>query len=66
MPIKTSVYIISVLAMLLTTSGCAKRRSSWDSPDYSRVYQRAHENDSGYTAPSVLNCVDDDLYNCNK
>ena len=63
---KTGIYIFSVLAVLCTTGGCAKRRSSWDSPDYSRVYQRARENDSGYTAPSVLNCVDDDLYNCNR
>ncbi len=54
-------------AALLLLAGCApSRHSEWDDIDYSRVYQRARENDPSYTAPTVVGCVDDDLYNCNQ
>ena len=65
MQLRTLVHIVSLVAVLCITDGCAKRKSEWDSPDYSRVYQRARENDSAYKVPSVVNCVNDDLYNCN-
>ncbi len=48
---------------IFALSACVKR-SAWDAPDYSRVYDRAREYDSGYSKPSILSCVDDDLYNC--
>ena len=38
-------------------------KNEWEDLDYSKIH-RYRENDAGYTAPSVLNCVDDDLYNC--
>ncbi|MDE3015376.1 MAG: hypothetical protein KGI29_00425 [Pseudomonadota bacterium] len=58
----------AMLVMLLILSGCADETSNkqWDDIDYSRVHGAARENDPAYTAPSVIGCVDDDLYNCNK
>jgi|GEM_PF-2984746 len=57
-----SVIIICCCALLVCS--CSKRGHNWDA-EYGRVYKRAGENDSGYRAPSVTSCVDDDLYNCN-
>lgn len=57
--------LMTALAAVAALPGCGSRgHGAWDSPDYSRVYQRVKDNDSGYIAPSVINCVDDDLYNC--
>lgn len=55
-----------ILVMLLALSGCAGEASNkqWDDIDYSKVHKPATENDPAYTAPSVIGCVDDDLYNC--
>lgn len=33
--------------------------------DYSRIKQAVHENDSSYSMPTIVGCIDDDLYNCN-
>lgn len=38
--------------------------SSWDDIDYSRV-RGGYDNDSGYSMPSVLSCISDDLFDCN-
>ena len=47
-------------------SGGAHATNEWQNIDYSSVYRKAgqRENDSSYTQPSVIGCVDDDLYNC--
>lgn len=57
-----------LLAITLTCTACAganKKNNDWDI-DYSKVYKAAGERDvdRAYKAPSVLNCVDDDLFNC--
>lgn len=59
------LILILMAALTITPlAACAKKSShDWDG-SYTRVYQRARENDSGYVQPSVVNCVDDDLYNC--
>ena len=52
---------------LCVLSACAgSKRSQWDDLDYAPVYRayEQRENDSRYTQPNVIGCVDDDLYNC--
>ena len=50
---------------LTALPSCAKRGGhDWDTA-YGRVAKRAGENDASYRSPSVTNCVDDDLFNCN-
>lgn len=58
--------IVVMFALLLTAAACAKKSSgAWEDIDYSKVHNRAaRENDSTYVAPTIANCVDDDLYNC--
>lgn len=51
----------------LAASACAGKKDEWSDIDYSKVYRAAGERrdiDSGYKSPTVLGCVDDDLYNC--
>lgn len=66
-----------LLPMILTVSlGCSAcaggqggvRRGEWEDIDYSKVYKAAgqRDTDANYKMPTVTNCVDDDLYNCNK
>ena len=48
-------------------SACAEnKRNEWQDIDYSKVYRNAGERqiDSTYRAPSVVGCVNDDLYLC--
>jgi hypothetical protein len=56
----------TMLATLLVVTGCGGgARSAWDDIDYSKVRGgQARENDPVYTAPTVVGCTDDDLYNC--
>lgn len=59
-------YASYIMTLCLLTACGGGQRSQWDDIDYSSVY-RAYErrqNDSGYTPPSIVGCVDDDLYNC--
>lgn len=60
---KTTLLAVCVL---IACSG-GGRHKEWEDLDYSRVYKHygERENDPGYTQPSILNCVNDDLYNCN-
>ena len=58
------------MVALITVSACERvGKNEWEDLDYSRVSSqyRNRENDSSYTPPpSVIGCVDDDLYNCNR
>ena len=51
---------------LLLLAACASQHNAFQDIDYTHVYERyqQRENDPGYTPPSVIGCVDDDLYNC--
>lgn len=54
-------------AMLITCNACASgKKDDWSNIDYSNVYKAAGERDvdTGYRPPSVIGCVNDDLYNC--
>jgi hypothetical protein len=57
-----------ILSIAIGLAACSQnsRRSEWDSIDYTRVYerQRSRENDSSYRQPTVVGCMDDDLFNC--
>jgi len=57
-----------LFAVTLTCSACAGgKRDEWADIDYSKVYKAAGQSrdvDSGYKQPSVIGCVDDDLFNC--
>lgn len=57
--------ILMVLAMLI---GCHRNgQDEWQDIDYSKIARENYrrENDRAYIPPpSVLGCVDDDLYNC--
>lgn len=58
---------ILLMCGALCLTACEKvGKNEWSDIDYARIarenYQR--QNDSYYTPPSVLGCVDDDLYNC--
>ena len=62
-------HISTTLAVLLAASACSGgRHSEWDNIDYSSVYRKAgeSENDSGYRAPRIIGCIDEDLYNCGR
>jgi hypothetical protein len=53
--------------LLVTMAACSgSRNSQWDNLDYAAIARahQARENDSGYRQPSIVSCVDDDLYNC--
>jgi len=57
-----------VLLCVLMLPACQRSHNEWEGLDYSKIvrdnYRR--ENDPTYTPPpSITNCVDDDLYNCN-
>lgn len=58
-------FWIVIMAGMVSACGPAQR-SEWDTMDYSRIIRqnRGYENDNAYEQPSVLSCVDDDLYNC--
>lgn len=58
------LFHLFLLSSVVLLPACAKKKSAWDGT-YEKVYQRRGENDSSYKAPSVVSCVDDDLYNCN-
>ena len=53
---------------LCVLAGCGGKtsRSQWEDIDYTPVYRayEGHQNDTRYTQPSIIGCVDDDLYNC--
>jgi hypothetical protein len=56
-----------LLTVCLLAAACAGgKRTQWDNVDYTPVYKAygERENDPAYTQPSVIGCVDDDLYNC--
>jgi len=56
-----------VILSLLMLTGCARTGGNeWENLDYSRIARENYrrENDQSYTPPSVIGCVDDDLYNC--
>jgi hypothetical protein len=58
---------LPVLAALYFLPACAnKSHGNWDNIDYTPVYKayENRQNDSSYQQPSVISCVDDDLYNC--
>lgn len=54
--------ILATLSLLLLAS-CGSRGGGWGDVDYSRV-RGGGDNDSGYSLPSVISCVDDDLFFC--
>lgn len=63
--------VLTLWLSVALLSGCgngssAAAHNEWQNIDYSSVYRKAgqRENDSGYVQPSVVGCVDDDLYNC--
>jgi hypothetical protein len=59
---------VAPLLLIFMLAACAnyKQQKEWDDIDYSKVRGRgAYENDNNYVIPSVLSCIDDDLYNCN-
>ena len=59
---------LMTVMVLFLCGACAQQKSDdWSNIDYSKVYKAAGERrdiDSGYKAPSVIGCVDDDLFNC--
>jgi hypothetical protein len=55
------------LSVFLACSACAEsRKSEWRDIDYSNVYRSAGQRqiDNNYQQPSVVGCVNDDLYLC--
>lgn len=62
---KRADFIALFLCVGLAACGGSKRSNQWDI-DYSSVYKAYgnREIDNSYKAPSVIGCVDDDLYNC--
>jgi hypothetical protein len=55
----------AALSLMLLPGCMMSPHDAIQSLDYSRIKAAAHENDTNYTPPSVVGCVDDDLYNCN-
>lgn len=57
-----------IFTLLLVCGACAQQGGGeWANIDYSKVYKAAGERrdiDTGYKAPSVVGCIDDDLFNC--
>ena len=60
-----SFRMIPLLACCLSLWSCAGNSADeWKDIDYSKVHRSRGDIDSGYVQPSVISCVDDDLYNC--
>jgi hypothetical protein len=58
--------MLGCVASFLLPACASQQKNQWENIDYSPVYKAYGDqgNDAGYTPPSVLGCVDDDLYNC--
>jgi len=62
-----TVPVLFAITISISCSACAgSKKDEWSNMDYSKVYKAAGQRDidTGYKAPSVIGCVDDDLYNC--
>lgn len=57
-------YMMSIC--LATACAGGSKSNRWEDIDYTPVYKayENRQNDTGYVPPSVVGCVDDDLYNC--
>ena len=57
-----------MVAVSLACTACTggNRSNEWEDIDYSKVYNRAGQRDidADYKKPSIVGCVDDDLFNC--
>lgn len=64
MPNRTTPIVLSVL-FACTACGPGKQ-DAWANIDYSKVYKAASQRsiDDTYRQPSVVGCVNDDLYMC--
>ncbi len=58
---KLFIDFIAIIAFAFL-SACGG--SKWDDIDYSRV-RGGYDNDSGYSMPSIIGCISDDLFDCN-
>jgi hypothetical protein len=58
--------LIFIIPMMLLAGCGPSNKDVWSDIDYAKVARENYrrENDSAYTPPHVLGCVDDDLYNC--
>ncbi len=64
---KSSCVLVLLLLMILPA--CQRQSNEWEGMDYAKIARENYrrENDNAYIPPpSVTNCVDDDLYNCNR
>ena len=60
-------YAMLVLTALVLFACERNGKNEWEDIDYSKIARENYrrENDSAYVPPpSVIGCVDDDLYNC--
>ena len=61
---KIALIILTVLVL----TGCQRNgQDEWEDIDYGRIARENYrrENDNAYIPPpTVIGCVDDDLYNC--
>ncbi len=55
-----------LLTILFACNACAAKKDDWSNIDYSSVYRAAEQReiDARYRQPSVVGCVNDDLYLC--
>jgi hypothetical protein len=61
-------FSTTMTALLLITACSGGNKNEWDKLDYSNVYRKAaqRDNDTRYSAPTVVGCLDEDLYNCSR
>jgi hypothetical protein len=60
-------FRMTMMTMAAVMAACTtSRHNEWEDLDYSAVYRAAgqRDNDRTYVQPSVLGCVNEDLYNC--
>lgn len=59
-------YLSYMMTLCIATACAGGKSNKWKDIDYTPVYKayEKRQNDSGYTQPSIIGCVDDDLYNC--
>lgn len=60
-------HLASYMMTLCVVTACGGgKHDQWKDIDYRSVYKAYEQRqiDTGYTQPSIIGCVDDDLYNC--
>lgn len=60
--LQNNIYFLYA-ALFFAVSGCAG--GLWDDVNYSSISGGSYDNDSYYSSPSFIGCLNEHLFNCN-